>query len=108
MHFPIYIVNTLQYIIDMVRGMAGWIENYRGYLVRIEVEEMAAYTIYWEVNEITKRWNKSHSFRAENDFKAIKYTVELMEDVEEPYKLVRTGFRGVELRTVIDCTDKVA
>ena len=69
---------------------------------------MAYYTIYWEVNEITKRRNKSHIFRAENDFKAIKHAVEFMEDVEEPYKLARTGFRGMELRTIIECTDEVA
>lgn len=67
---------------------------------------MSAYAIHWEVNEFTGRWNKQHNFWARNDYEAILYTMEWL-DGEEVFSLTRNG-HAWEIRTVIECTDKVA
>ena len=67
---------------------------------------MSMYAIHWEVNEITGRWNHQHDFWAENDYEAVKYAMEWLQG-EQVFKLTRNGYRGA-IRTVVDCTSKVA
>lgn len=64
---------------------------------------MSGYRINRETNEITGRWNHGHYLEAANDYKAIQFL-----EGERVLKLARTGYRGIEARTVIDCTGKVA
>lgn len=64
---------------------------------------MSGYCINWEINEITGRWNHGHYFEAANDYKAIQFL-----EGERVLKLAGTGYRGIDVRTVIDCTGKVA
>ena len=68
---------------------------------------MSGYRINREINEITGRWNHGHCFEAANDYEAIQYAMGFLEG-ERVFKLARTGYRGIEVRTVIDCTGKVA
>lgn len=68
---------------------------------------MSGYRINWEINEITGRWNHGHCFEAANDYEAIQYTMGFLEG-ERVLKLAGTGYRGIGIQTVIDCTSKVA
>ena len=68
---------------------------------------MSGYRINRETNEITGRWNHGHYLEAANDYEAIQCTMEFP-DGERVFKLAGTGYRGIEVRTVIDCTSKVA
>lgn len=68
---------------------------------------MGGYRINREINEITGRWNHGHCFEAADDYGAIQHTMGFLEG-ERVLKLAGTGYRGIEVRTVIDCTGKVA
>lgn len=68
---------------------------------------MSGYRINREINEITGRRNHGHYFEAANDYGAIQYAIQFLEG-ERVLKLARTGYRGIDVRTIIDCTGKVA